>query len=729
MRDGRAKTGSIRGAFAALLFACLALAVPSMASAGWTAAEIVSGAGSSVSQTRVAGGTDGTSWVVWKRNVGGFDVIQGTRVQMDGTQGSIETISGPAANATDPVIASRADGSAMVAWLNTSALDDTVQSRSIAADGTLGAIQTRSTVGPSGQPAKDIALALGDDGTAGLAWIKFKGTFWVVQSVKVGADDSSGAIHDLSAPLSSAGKPDIAAAISPGSSTPYAYRTAWPQGTGDAGNVYTRQINADDSTDGITKLIWPRIPIRENDPQGPGTGGDPHDVQIGYSVNGLLYATWVRYRTDYIINGDDDATSHNPFLDPPAYNPADADDTPYYNWAVESITALPLPDEHVVVLNNLSAQTITPLTPVVPGVPYNVDKFQMMMPFGGQPVMTWVHNINGGGKRVETGRFLMNGTNSVFQPWADGTRVVPEVNPPVISANTHGAAIAGWTVPGLLPGQDEVSWTRFSNSSFLPLTPSGDFTYSDDPGFVVADSGLSMAVFTGIDGSSVGSVHVMTYTSPAMQVDPNSFNFGRSNIGVPRTSVISVRSAGETPNKVTGITLSGPNADRYSLSGQDACITNMNPNTNCRFEVTFTPSSTATQTAKVTVTSESGVEDVNLSGSGLNQTRNRITAKPGNAARRKGKVVKFRVKASNLGGVASNNTRICVNLRKRALKLAGNRCRSLGALAAGTSRNLNYRIRVTWRAHRGVKLPVTFVMRANNAVVRQAVVRVRRKGK
>jgi hypothetical protein len=349
----------------------------------------------------------------------------------------------------------------------------------------------------------------------------------------------------------------------------------------------------------------------------------------------------------------------------------------------------------------------------------------MTKAFGGQPAMTWVHDMNGGGQRVESSRVLSNGNP---QGWVNATQVVPAVEDPTIAVNVSNAAVIGWTVPGLLPGQDQVAWNRFSNSSFQPFTPAGDFTYSDDPGFAVANNGISLAAFTGIDGSSVGTARLMRYTSPAMQVDPNDFNFGRSNIGVPRTNFISIRSGGETPNKVTGITLSGPSADRYSLNGEDACIRNMDPNTNCQVSVTFTPGSTATQTAKVTVTSESGVEDVNLTGSGLNQTRNRITAKPGNAARRKGKVVNIRVKASNLGGVTSNNTRICVNLRKRALKLAGNRCRSLGALAAGASRNLNYRVRVTWRAQRGVKLPVTFVMRANNAVVRQTVVRVRRKG-
>ena len=112
------------GALATFAFACLLMASPSLASAGWTSPATVSGPGTSVSQTTVAGGSDGTSWVVWKRDVGGFNLIQGTRVQIDGTQGPIVTLSPVGQNANNPVIASRADGSAVVGWTNESGTSD-----------------------------------------------------------------------------------------------------------------------------------------------------------------------------------------------------------------------------------------------------------------------------------------------------------------------------------------------------------------------------------------------------------------------------------------------------------------------------------------------------------------------------------------------------------------------------------------------------------------------------
>lgn len=723
MRNGRAENRSLRGVLSALALSATLLLVPSLASADWSAPQNVSGPGGDVDQTTIAGAADGTSWVVWKRDLCCLDVIQGTRVQTDGTQGPVVNFSDPARDSTDPVVASRADGSAMVAWLDITGANDVVMSRSIAADGTLGPIVARSTPVPG---AKDISVALGDDGSAALTWLRDNGSLWVVEAVKVASDGSSGTIHPMSAPVSSADAPAISAVPAANPGSPPSFRAVWPQGSGDTSNVYTRAIAADDTLDGITVLLWPLIPSTETDPVGPGVGGDPRDVHIAAGAGGSLTIAWVRYRTDYIVNGQDDATSKNPFLvppafDPPLYNPDDPDDTPYYNWAIETVQATDITQ-----FNNVQAQRIIPVTPTVAGTPYNVGGFDMSVPYGGRPVLAWVHELNGGGQRIETGRFRNNGA---FANWASATGQVPSVDDPVVESNASAAAVTGWTVPGLLPGQNEVGWTRFSNSSFEPFTPSGDFLYSEDPGFVVADSGVSVAAFTGVDGADTGSSRVQIFKEPAIQVDPATVNFGKVDIGERNTRFIAIRSAGETPVDVTGISLTGPDVGRYQMIGANECVDQVMTGANCGFEVRFTPGSTANQTAKITVTSEVGTNEVNLTGSGLNRTRNRVTVNRRNVSARKGKVVRLRVRASNVGGVASNNTRVCVNLRKRALKLAGNRCRRLGALPAGASRNLNYRIRVTWRARRGVKLPVTFVMRANNAVVRQAVAQVRRRGR
>jgi len=706
--EGRAKTGLIRGAMVAVAFACAALLVPSLASAGWTAPTTVSGSGSSTSQTRVAFGSDGASWVVWKRNVTGFDVIQGTRVTIDGAQGPIVTFSPTNMDSSDPEVVARADGSAVVGWINDSGSSDFVQTVSIAADGTtIGPIEDRSSTLPVGNDVQDFDIALGDDGTAGITWSRTSGTGTYVQAVKVAADGSSGTVHDIVDSTELPGVPAIggvAPAIAGGA---FGYRVVWPQGSGSSSNVGLRNINPDDTlTDPI--LVYNELMDTDGDQVPDAPANEclyPFDVSVTLAGDGASNAFWICYRKEF-----DRHSGQN-----------------YYNWTVQWIrlekTQTPFP-----------GFGSTDASPAAIGVPYKIIGLTATQPVGGQPALAWIHELNGGGQQVETWRVAVYKNSPslpavpVGVPWTTTSTSAATVSSPAIAAQGR-MGIAGGVEEGLLPGQSTVSFTRFSSSSYDPQVPSGSFVNSTDPGFVIVPSGKTLAAFTAIDGSSVGSVQVMTFSDPAMQVDPDTSNYGKSNIGEPRNGFITIRSTGQSSNKVTGISLTGANADRFALDGDDECLIEMPPYSTCRFKVVFTPGTTSTETAKVTVTSESGSEDVNLSGFGLNRTRNRISVNKHNFAARKGKVVRVRITASNRGGVSSNNTRICVNLRKRALKLAGNRCRSLGALPAGASRTLNYRIRVTWRASRGTKLPVSFRMSANNAVLRQVVANISRKGR
>jgi hypothetical protein len=695
LRESRAHFGSTRGALAALALAFLILLLPSSATADWNTTQVVSGAGTSTSQTRIAGGTDGSAWVVWKRNVGGFDVIQGTKVALDGTQGPIITLSGPTLQATDPVIATRADGSAMVGWLNTAAIDDTVHTVSITADGTVGPITTRSTVGPVGQPAADISIALGHDGTAALAWRKFNGVSWVIQAVKVAADGTSGTIHDLSDPASSASAPDIAAtpgAVPPAVSTPPSFRAVWSGGTGVDGNVFSRQINPDDTLTDLFQALFPP------ESGGVGTGGDPHDVQIAYEPDGAVDIMWVREREGQTT------------ADPPVV---------YYNDAIEWIRGIA-----GTVFSAGVPQFINTVTPVLPEEEYNVTTLDLNQPFGNRPVLAWVHALNGGGYRIDTSQIVRNGQ---LQGWATPAgESLTEFNRPVIAANNSGVGALGWGVPSVVPGQSNSQWARFSTTSFLdPFTPTD--TYSQDTGFVIANTGETMAAYTGVDAGLVGSSKVVTFTRPGITVSPGQHVYGKVRIGRKSTRFISIRSSGETTAEVTGITLSGANASQYSLSGANECIGEFGSGNNCQFEVNFTPGSTGQKTALVTITSDAGVSQTNLAGTGQDKTQNSLTVKPRNASARKGKVIQLRVRAANTGGTASKSTNVCVRLNQRALRLGGNRCRTIGSLPAGASRNITFRVRVTWRARTGVRYPVSIRMNSGNAIVRKVVANLRRK--
>ncbi len=580
----------------------------------------------------------------------------------------------------------------MVGWLNTAAVDDTVQTVSIAADGTVGPITTRSAVGPVGQPAADISIALGADGTAGVAWRKFNGVSWVVQAVKVAADGTSGTIHDLSDPASTANPPDIAAAPPAVDGGANSYRIVWSGGTGVDGNVFSREITAQGTLTDLFRALFP------TSSGGIGTGGNPHDVQIAYEPDGAINIMWVRTREGQTA------------ADPPVV---------YYNDAIEWIRA-----PKGTVFSAGVPQFINTVTPVLADDPYNADKLSLVSPFGNRPVLTWIHALNGGGYKIESSQIVRNGQ---LQGWASPAAESPvEFTAPVIAANNSAVGVLGWGLPSVTPGQFNSQWARFSNTSFLdPFTPTD--TYSQDTGFVIADSGETMAAYTGIDAGLVGSSKIITFTRTGITVSPPEHNYGKVRIGRKSSRFISIRSSGETTSEVTGITLSGANASQFSLSGANECVRDMASGTNCQFEVDFTPASTGNKTALVTITSDAGVSQTNLVGSGLDKTQNSLTVSPRNASARKGKVIRLRVKAANTGGTASKSTNVCVRLNKTALRLGGNRCRSIGSLPAGASRTINFRVRVTWRARTGVSYPVSIRMNSGNAIVRKVVANLRRK--
>lgn len=675
MQEGRATAVVLR--ITAILVGVVALlVVPGASGATWSAPQSISGLGTNVSQIQIAGTSNGSSLVVWKRDLAGFDVVQGTRVAINGTAGPVMNLSALTLQATDPVVAVRDDGSAMVAWLNTSATDDTVQSVSIGADNTVGAITTRSTVGPPGQPASDISIALGDDGTSGMSWRKFNGANWIVQGLKVGVDGAGGTIHDLSTAGVDSGEPDIAYKAAG------TYRAAWPQGTGAEGNVGSVLI---DAADAVSPLYLALSVSASN-----GTGGNPQDVQVSYGNDNTPNLAWVRDRTD------------------------DPNGTPYVNRAAELVRPFLQGNE----LQPAAPSTAVAMTPTVRGVPYNVDQFEMFTPIGAQPMMVWRHDFGDGTYRIESGRVMNNGP---YQSWANATGIIPDVSEPVIVGNARNTAVVGWAQPGA----SNSAWSRFSNSSFDAHTQTG-FDNVNEVGFAQSNSGVTLAVMA-VTSLGTTDARVSTFSSPGVAVDPSQHNFGKVNIGVTSQRSIVVRSTGQTPTSVTGVDLGGANPSQFQLFNQSSCIREIDSQSQCTFNIRFIPQSAGSKSATVTVHTPLGDRVTQLVGTGGTGTRLKLTAKPRNRAVRRGKVVPIRVTVRNIGGVAANNTRLCANLNRRVLKL-NRRCVQIGSFDVSARRQITFRVRVTWRAKKGRKYPVKFRLRSGNSIERVIVSRLRRKG-
>ena len=106
-------------------------------------------------------------------------------------------------------------------------------------------------------------------------------------------------------------------------------------------------------------------------------------------------------------------------------------------------------------------------------------------------------------------------------------------------------------------------------------------------------------------------------TPAGPQLFPAALNFGTVQTGTSSTEVVTLAN-GTTALDISSITLSGP--DAADFSDFSTCGATVPPTVVCTFTVTFTPASTGTEIAAVTVTEASGTQTFTLSGTGGSST-------------------------------------------------------------------------------------------------------------
>lgn len=135
-----------------------------------TPTQQVSPAGVTAYGFRFAVEPDGDAVAVWSRDLSGKDVVQARRRAADGTLGPIQTLSYAGGNSGAPDVAVRPDGTAVVAWIRTTADGQYVQVRAIAPDGSLSDTQRLSATTAA---ASNIRVTVSDGGTAVVSWQRF----------------------------------------------------------------------------------------------------------------------------------------------------------------------------------------------------------------------------------------------------------------------------------------------------------------------------------------------------------------------------------------------------------------------------------------------------------------------------------------------------------------------------------------------------------------------------
>jgi hypothetical protein len=163
--------------------------------------------------------TSGTAIVVWYRYDGSDYRVQARTVAADGTLGTVKNLSGAGENAQFPQVAiDPTTGQATVAWQrNDTAGNLRIQSRSITTTGTLGTTKTLST---ATDDAENPQLAVDpSSGQAVVVWQRYDGSHWRTQARTVAANATLGTVQTLSAAGNDATMPEVALDPSTGNAT------------------------------------------------------------------------------------------------------------------------------------------------------------------------------------------------------------------------------------------------------------------------------------------------------------------------------------------------------------------------------------------------------------------------------------------------------------------------------------------------------------------------------
>ena len=168
----------------------------------------------------------------------------------------------------------------------------------------------------------------------------------------------------------------------------------------------------------------------------------------------------------------------------------------------------------------------------------------------------------------------------------------------------------------------------------LSGTNAGDYEFVDScPSKLTAGSSCIIKVYSyakqvgtlsatlNIADNAAGSPqHVTLQTTvihPEASFSPYSLNFGTVEVGHKVTADVTVTSTGTTALDISKVAVTGADAGNFTPTSH--CPSSLAPSDSCAIAVTFTPSTTGSRTATLTVTdnvSEGSPHDVPLSGTG-----------------------------------------------------------------------------------------------------------------
>ena len=162
--------------------------------------------GQNASDPDVATGADGTTTAVWQRYNGANTIVQAATRPAGGTFGTPVDLSTPGQDAGYPDVAIAPDGTTTAIWRRYNGSNTIVQAATRAPGGTFGTPVDLST---PGQNTDDQQVVTGPDGTTTAVWQRYNGSNTIVQAATRPAGGTFDTPVDLSTPGQNAFQPQI----------------------------------------------------------------------------------------------------------------------------------------------------------------------------------------------------------------------------------------------------------------------------------------------------------------------------------------------------------------------------------------------------------------------------------------------------------------------------------------------------------------------------------------
>lgn len=687
-----------------------ALFLPAAASAAWSPIAPTPGfSGERPSDLRRLDTSDGGKLLYWHREVGGFDTVQALRFADDGTPGPIFNVSdGTADFGSDLEAVIDSDGEVTFAWLSNATPNNVVRAVSVPLAGPIGPVEDISPAGGPGETVEHMSMAVAPDGTVGYTWRRFDGVLWQVEGVTVPDAGPIGTVRAYTSGPYDVRDPGL------GSTSSNGFTLAWIADNLDSGfsNIATININNDGSeftvkiedvdvpVDPVYEFPWTKpVRVLDGDTCKPlidpitdepvfadtGAAGNPRSLKVGGNGSFRINFAWIR---DTVVTNDDPCTG-------------DPIEVLASQTAVETSGfgsfGEPLP--------------VTRITPL------NVDisNLRFQNPPSGRATLSWLADNDGSYAsqlyRISSGAL-----------W--NLAIGPDPLDPTVAVAENGAMGVGWTDEGLTAVAQAAIITRRKVLRPVDLPGLGTLKSSSemlaDPGTL----GRHSVLFFGVDLADNTSFYTSSFTDPGIAISPSSVEFGVNFLNLPRPSrPVYVTNSGTTPTEVTSVAVTGPGTAEFSLAAPSGCLGELVPGGSCRIAIAFSPAAAGGSSATLEVQTDAGDVSSSLSGTGVARTRMGLQIKPRQRTVRAGGRAVFRAVVNNRGGIATTGAAVCMAGARGALS-PGRRCVTIGSLAAGATRSINFPVRAK-RTARPAAYPISFRLRATNTRSRRGRVTLR----